>query len=342
MNRHYGVVLIGCGHIGEDHIQDIYYREGITVVGVVDHNLSRAQEFARKYKAQSYATDYREYLSRSDVDIVIIATYVNSHLEILRNCLSAGKHVICEKPIAASLKDGQEFIKLVKSSPCKVIVSYILRCNETYQKAAELIQSGVIGTVKTIRMVQNHHCKDWERYKALLKDCSPIVDCGVHYMDVMQWFTGSEIIGVDGFGTVLDSDLPQGIYNYGVINVRLQNGAVGYYEAGWSKTLASCNIKEFVGDKGRLSITLNAMRSKDVEEGDLIELYRFEGNQYITLNVNAKYKNMWAQFKRLTDMIENNAPAVPDIDEVFSGFKAVMQADAIVRGRLGLQPENRF
>ncbi len=342
MNRYYGVVLIGCGHIGEEHIQDIYYREGITVVGVVDHNLSRAQEFARKYQAQSYNTDYREYLSRGDVDVVIIATYVNSHLEILRDCLGAGKHVICEKPIAASLQDGQEFVRLVKSSPCKVIVSYILRCNETYQKAAELIQSGIIGTVKTMRMVQNHHCKDWGRYKALLKDCSPIVDCGVHYMDVMQWFTGSEIIGVDGFGTVLDNDLPQGAYNYGVINVRLQNGAVGYYEAGWSRMLASCNIKEFVGDKGRLSITLNAMRSKDVEEGDLIEVYRCEGNRYITMNVKAKYKNMWAQFNRLTDMIEDNAPAVPDIDEVFSGFKAVMQADAMVRGKLGVRTENSF
>ncbi len=336
MNRQYGVVLIGCGHIGEEHIADIYYREGITVVGVVDKNLDRAKEFARKYQAKTYAADYKEYLKREDVDIVIIATYVNSHLEILRDCLNAGKHVICEKPITASIEDGLEFVRLVKSSPCKVMVSYILRCNETYQKAAELIQSGVIGNIKTMRMVQNHHCKDWERYKLLLRDCSPIVDCGVHYMDVMQWFTGSEIESVDGFGAILDDDLPQGVYNYGVINVKLKNGAVGYYEAGWSKNLASCNIKEFVGDKGRLSITLNYMRSKDIEEGDLIELYLNEGNQYITININTKYKNMWAQFERLVDMIENNAPAVPNIDEVYSAFDAVMQADSIVRSKLGL------
>lgn len=336
MEKEYGVVLIGCGHIGEEHIRDIYYRDGVKIIGVVDTNIARAKEFARKYQAQSYSTDYKEYLNRSDVDIIIIATYVSSHLQILGDCLSAGKHVICEKPIAATLKEGQEFVRLVKSSPCKVIVAYILRCNETYQKAAALIQAGTIGSIKTMRMVQNHHCKDWERYKALLQDCSPIVDCGVHYMDVMQWFTGSEITEADGFGAVLDDDLPQGIYNYGVINVKLKSGAVGYYEAGWSKMLASCNVKEFIGDKGRLTITLNAMRGKDVEEGDLIELYLDEGNQYITINVNAKYKNMWAQLQRLISMIEHNTPAVPDIDEVYSAFKAVLHADAIVRKKLGI------
>lgn len=334
MNKEYSIVLIGCGHIGEEYLRDIYFRDNIRIAGVVDLNEARAEDFARKYRAESCSTEYRSYLKRDDVDIVIIATYVNSHLSILKECLDNGKHVICEKPIGCNLQEGKEFVRLVKASQCKVLVSYILRYNETYQKAAQLIQSGAIGCVKLMRMVQNHHCKDWTRYKNLLKDCSPIVDCGVHYMDVMQWFTGSKIIDVNGFGTVIDTDLPESEYNYGVINVRLQNGAAGYYEAGWSKTLASSNIKEFIGDKGRLSITLNGFRCKDVEEGDLIELYTYEGNQYQAINIKAKYKNMWAQMQRLIQMIETDAPAVPTIDEVYSAYESVLRADNIVRSRL--------
>lgn len=336
MVKQYGVVLVGCGHIGEEHIRDIYYREGIRIVGVVDLDLRRAQDFARKYGAQSFSTEYEPYLSREEVDIVIIATYANMHLKILKECLQKGKNVICEKPLASTLQEGKEFVELVKASPNKVLVSYILRYNETYRKAAEIIQSGVIGNVKVMRMVQNHHCKDWERYRNLMEDCSPIVDCGVHYMDVMQWFTNSKIVDITGFGNVIDPDLPFGEYNYGVINVRLQNGAIGYYEAGWSKTLSSCNIKEFIGEKGRISIVLNSMRYKDVEEGDLIELYLYENNQYKMINLNSKYKNMWAQMQKLIEMIETDAPAVPTIDEVYSAFETVLCADQVIREKLFL------
>ena len=331
MKKEYGVVLIGCGHIGCQHIQDIYYREQIRIIGVVDINPARAQEFYAKYKAQSWSTDYRDYVARSDVDIVIVATYVSTHLSIVKACLLNKKHVICEKPIGRNMQEGREFVDAVKASNCKVLVSHVLRHNQTYQKVAQLINDGVIGNLTLMRMVQNHHCKDWERYRKLLEDCSPIVDCGVHYMDVMQWFTGSSITKVNGFGSAIDNDLPEGVYNYGLINVQLQNGCMGYYEAGWSKNIASSNLKEFIGLKGRISIILNANRYKDVEEGDLIELYLNKNNEYKTINIKSEYKNMWGQMQKLIEMIEENVPAVPTIDEVFSAFRVVMCADGEIR-----------
>lgn len=141
MKKEYGVVVIGCGHIGRQHIQDIYYREQIHIVGVVDVDPKRAQEFSAMYHADSWSTDYHDYLGRSDVDIVIIATYVNTHLSILNECLLHKKHVICEKPIGRTLQEGKAFVDLVKASDCKVLVAHVLRYNETYRKVAELIQS---------------------------------------------------------------------------------------------------------------------------------------------------------------------------------------------------------
>lgn len=85
----------------------------------------------------------------------------------------------------------------------------------SYIKIRDLIRSGAIGRLKTVRMTQNHHALDWERYRRLLEDCSPILDCGVHYFDVLQWFTGSAITEVMGMGAVVDADLEPGRYNYG-------------------------------------------------------------------------------------------------------------------------------
>ncbi len=109
MKKIYGVVVIGCGYIGCEHLEDIYYRDNVRLVAVVDANEKRAKETAGRYHAAEYGTDYKEFISRQDVDIVIIATYVDSHLTIMEDCVAAGKHVLCEKPVAASREKGELF-----------------------------------------------------------------------------------------------------------------------------------------------------------------------------------------------------------------------------------------
>ena len=74
MKKKYGVMLIGCGHIGEQHIKEIYYRDNIHIVAVADQNLERASAFARRYGASHYGTDYHAFLNHPKLDIVIIAS----------------------------------------------------------------------------------------------------------------------------------------------------------------------------------------------------------------------------------------------------------------------------
>ena len=329
MKKQYGIMLIGCGHIGQQHIEDIYYRDCVQVIAVVDQDPERARSFARRYNALHFGTDYHAFLDDPQLDIAIIATYADSHLSILKDCLGARLHVLCEKPISNNLADGAAFYRLVRSSPhSKVLIAHILRHNHSYQTLARLIQEGAVGQLKLIRMVQNHHCLNWARYKRLMEDCPPIVDCGVHYLDVMQWFSGSRITEVSGISTKIDADAPQD--NYGVINVRLANGCIGYYEAGWSPNTASQNIKEFVGDQGRLTLTLQDFRQENKEEGDLISLYSSRSGEYRTINVPAKYKDMYAQLQALIRMIEEDADPIPPLEDALSAFYTALTAQAAI------------
>lgn len=328
MCKKYGILLIGCGHIGEEHISDIYYRDNVDIVAVVDKRIEVAEGFARRYGARHYGTDYRLYLNE-EVDIVIIATYTDTHYQILCDCLDAGKHVLCEKPIAKDLESGLQFYRRVKKADTKVLIAHILRHNKSYQRIAEMIQEGVIGELKVIRMVQNHHTINWERYKCLLRDCTPLVDCGVHYIDVMQWFTKSQVCEVRGMSCKIDEDSPNN--NYGMMQVKLRNGCIGYYEAGWSKNTASHNLKEFVGTKGRITLELMENRFSNKEEGDRILLYNSETGEYKTINCNGKYKDMYAQLCTLIDMIETGREPNPTIDEVFSAFYVTMEAERAIR-----------
>ena len=327
----YGVAVFGCAHIGCQHLQDIYYRDRIRLVGVVDVDPVRAALCKRMYGAESCGTDYRPYLQRDDVQIVVIATYTDTHLPILQQALAAGKHVLCEKPVGTDMEQCRAFLQAVRSTDRKVLVGHILRYNETYRRAADLIRSGLIGQVKVIRMVQNHHSLNWGRYKRLLQDATPVLDCGVHYFDVMQWFTGSRIIGVRAFGTRIDQDLTEQQINYTMATVRLENGAVGYYEAGWSPAMNSSNLKEVVGDKGTLQIVLNPYRNTNVEEGDLIWVHLRESDEYREINLNTPYRNMWGEMQHLIRMIEEDIPPCPTHEEIYEVFRVAFEAQRQVR-----------
>jgi len=327
----YGVLLIGCGHIGMEHLLAIHHRENIRVEAVVDINEAAAKAAAVRCGVANWGTDYRPYLESERVDIVIIATYTDTHLPILRDCLAHHKHVLCEKPIGGTPEAGKEFIQLAMAAKEKVLVGHILRHNASYRKIRELIRSGAIGQLRLARMSQNHHALDWERHCRLLTDCCPVVDCGVHYFDLMQWFTDSRITEVSGFQTKTQDDVPR--ENYNLVSFRMENGCAGFYEVGWGQNMRTCNLKEFVGTKGRITLQMRADRGEDTEEGDRITVYHSDTGVYETVNVQALYKDMNAQLQTLIAMIETDAPGNPTLEDVWSAFRVTLAAEqAILTG----------
>lgn len=327
--------MIGCGRIGRQHIESLYQRtDEAHIVATVDSDAGRAEEFARLYGAETYGTDYRVFLTDPRVDIVIIATYTDTHLPILRECIAHGKHVICEKPVAVDLAGAREFVRLVKSSDCKVSVSHVLRYNQSYRTIKELIDSGEIGELRMVRMNQSHRAGEeghpWDRFLRLMEDCSPLVDCGVHYADVIRWFADSPIVAVGGVSSKLDDDAP--IDNYQIMTMELANGCRGYYEVGWSRNLSSNNDKDFIGTKGHISLTMAANRTDGVKDKDLLRIcYGDPEKPDRQLDIPSIYKDMHRQFCNLVDMIENGGEGAVPTDAVFDAFRAVMLAMRAIR-----------
>lgn len=331
--KQYNVALIGCGQMGAAHLDDIYYKENVKITYVCDLDPERTALFKRKYNAENEIWDFHECIAKEDVDIVIAATYPSTHLSILKECITHKKHLICEKPITANLTDGEEFVKLVKENPdVKVLIGHILRHNETYNKVYEMIKNDAIGFPVIMRMAQNHHTMNWQKYLNLIKETSPIIDCGVHYIDVMRWFTGAEITSVSGVGLRTDEDVPEDKFNYGIMTVKLSDGSVGYYEAGWANTMSSDNLKEFIGPKGRIKLVYRKDRQTHQEEGDLIEYYKYPERTYQLINIDSKRKPTGRQLDCLIDMIETNSEANPTIDDVWKSFEVAAKADRIIRG----------
>jgi len=339
----YKIGLIGCGYMGQAHLIDSFSRENICIYGVCDLNRKRAEEMGRRYHVKKVYDTAGELIADPEIDIVIIATYPSTHLPLLKLCLENKKHVLCEKPITDNLADGLEFVKLVKENrECKVLVGHILRHNDTYIKVKEMLDEGLIGKPLIMRMVQNHNTLgNWEKHRALIEETSPIIDCGVHYIDVMRWFTGEEVTQVDGVGTATESDLSKGKYNYGMINVMLSGGSVCFYEAGWGNSLETDNTKEFIGPLGRIKITYQRERAEHKEDGNLISIYKYAERTTEYINVPFDEKPTGAELEHLIEMIEKNIPANPMIDDVYRSFEIVCEADKKITEKLLKRTEQR-
>jgi predicted dehydrogenase len=200
--------------------------------------------------------DYEKALIELNPDAVCISTYPDTHYPFAKMALEAGCHVFTEKPLAESAEQCRELVELARSKKKALAVGYILRQHPSWIKFVEVAKTLGKPLVMRMNLNQQSYGKNWETHKSLLSSISPIVDCGVHYVDVMCQMTESSPTRVSGLGTQLTDELPAGKVNYGHLQVSFDDGSVGWYEAGWGPMMSETAffIKDVVGPLGSASI----------------------------------------------------------------------------------------
>ena len=125
-----------------------------------------------------------------------------------------------------------------------------------------------MGSPLVFRMNLNQQSQGymWNVHRNLMKSLSPIVDCGVHYIDVMCQMTDAKPTFVSAIGARLTNDIPVDNYNYGQLQLRFDDGSVGWYEAGWGPMMSQTAffVKDVIGPKGAVSIVAH----EAVKEGN--------------------------------------------------------------------------
>lgn len=205
-------------------------------------------------------SDFSAALAATRPDAVCISTYAETHAEYAIKAMEAGAHVFLEKPVADNLADCERVIAAAKRLGRKLVVGYILHVHPSWQKFTELAQT--LGKPLVMRMNLNQQSSgaNWETHKNLLRTTSPIVDCGVHYVDVMCRMTGSRPVSVNGIGARLSDEIAADQINYGHLQVTFADGSIGWYEAGWGPMMSETAffVKDVIGPKGCVSIVAKA------------------------------------------------------------------------------------
>ena len=276
------VLVVGCGHMGTSHARA--YRalaSDFEIVGLVARTPASRQKLNAEFgHACAEFSDYHEALQRTRPDAVCISTYPDTHAAYALAALEAGAHVFLEKPVAETIADCERVIAAARARNRKLVVGYILHVHPSWQKFTELAQT--LGKPLVMRMNLNQQSSgaNWETHKNLLRSMSPIVDCGVHYVDVMCRMTGARPVRVSGIGARLTDEIVPHQVNYGQLQVTFSDGSVGWYEAGWGPMMSETAffVKDVIGPKGCVSIVAKdaaaAGKSADVDSHSRTESLR--------------------------------------------------------------------
>ncbi|MFS4415474.1 Gfo/Idh/MocA family protein [Maribacter sp. 2307ULW6-5] len=259
------VLVVGCGNMGSSHARAYNRLDGFDLVGLVSRTPESREKLAADLGGCPTYADYETALALTKPDAVSINTYPDTHAAYVRAALNANAHVFVEKPLALTVESAASLVALAKQRNKKMVVGYILRVHPAWAKFVEVARS--LGKPLVMRMNLNQQSSGaaWHTHKQLMRSMSPIVDCGVHYVDIMCLMTQSEPVSVSAIGARLSDDIDPEMYNYGQLQVRFKDGSVGWYEAGWGPMMSETAffVKDVIGPKGAVSITDEAKGDSD-------------------------------------------------------------------------------
>ena len=259
------VLVAGLGNMGQSHALAYHKDPRFQIVGLVNRT---ARDLPEELQAYPLFTDYARALAETTPDLVCVATYSDSHADYAVAAMEAGAHVFVEKPLATTVADAERVVEAARRLNRKLVVGYILRHHPSWQRL--IAEARTLGGPYVFRLNLNQQSSGptWEVHKALMQTTSPIVDCGVHYVDVMLQITDAAPVEVRGMGLRLSEEIAPDMYNYGHFQVLFEDGSCGWYEAGWGPMMSDTAffVKDVVSPRGAVSIRMpQDARSDDID-----------------------------------------------------------------------------
>jgi len=250
------VLIIGCGNMGTSHALAYLTLPGFKICGIVSTGNSKNILNEKLGGGYKLFNDVDDALNATKPDAVCISTYPDTHESIAVKALEYGCHVFIEKPLADSVEGAKRVAETAKKMNRKLVVGYILRHHPSWERFIELSHQLGKPLVMRMNLNQQSHGHTWATHLNLMKSLSPIVDCGVHYLDVMCQMTQSKPVQVYAIGARLTNEIPSNNYNYGQLQIRFEDGSVGWYEAGWGPMISETAyfVKDVIGPNGSVSI----------------------------------------------------------------------------------------
>jgi predicted dehydrogenase len=263
--------------MGASHALGYSKLPGFEIVGfVVAKNVERAKKLAADLKLSiPVYTDYYKAMQELTPDVVSINTYPATHAEFSIHAMKQGCHIFMEKPIARTVEEAEEVARVFAETKAKLVIGYILRVHPAWTRFIELAQTLGNPLIMRMNLNQQSYGHEWEVHKTFISNMPPLVDCGVHYVDVMCQMTRAKPKIVQGIAARVSEEVEPDKHNYGALQVVFDDDSVGWYEVGWGPMMSTVAffVKDVIGPKGCVSIDkdLSSVDPSDVSKHTTVD-----------------------------------------------------------------------
>ncbi len=216
---------MGCGVVaGYGHLPALKASQELELVSVFDPDEKRLQSAQERFSVPKAFADTDEFF-QSGIEAVVLASPAPCHYQNVMDSIRFGKHVLCEKPLAQSEDEAQAMVQEMQKAGLMLFTAYCYRFSSPCLKIKELLEQNAVGTVRSLRLVYIWNCHgryetapdggrvEQARRVGRMLEGGPLVDCGVHQIDLSRWWLGSEVVAQHSFGAwVEDYEAPDHHY----------------------------------------------------------------------------------------------------------------------------------
>jgi UDP-N-acetylglucosamine 3-dehydrogenase len=230
------------------------------VVAIADVNEHLVNQLAQEYGISKVFTDWKEIISDPEINAVCVATPNFLHAEMAIAALKAGKHVLVEKPMAVSWQDVREMVQNATDSKLVLMVNHSFRYNPIYEKAREIILSGLLGEIYSIRGRFSYAGPEhWTGSKTTwfldqkIAGGGALFDAGIHAVDLIRFLVGKPVVQVGSLLGTLEKKIQA--EDNSVTLMKFGDGSLGTMEASWT-TRPGEIVTTIYGSEGNMLVDM--------------------------------------------------------------------------------------
>ncbi len=336
------VGIIGCGKVAQTrHLPEYRENSKANISAVFDLDNNRAKKIAAQYKTVA-CDSYQDIINNPEIDAVSICVRNIDHCKITIDALNAGKHVLCEKPMAVTLEECIYMVETAKKNNRFLMIDQNQRLTSAHQKARELVISGTIGRILSFKTCFGHSGpeswtvdnKDVWFFDKNRSAFGVMADLGIHKTDLIQFLTGQKVSQVMACFDTLDKQAKNGkridVEDHAICIYRMSEGTVGTMTASWNYYGEEDNSTILYGTEGIMKIYSNPQYAIEIVDKNsnkiLFDIDKIQTNQHQT---NSGVIDLWI------DCLEENRP--PDIsgESVLNAMQAIFAAiESATSGKL--------
>ena len=251
--------IIGSGRAGMIHARNFHYKiPQAEVIAISDMCVETAKSASVELDGIPYYCDYLEAIEKSGANAVVIATPTKYHCEIAVAAAKRGLHIFCEKPMAMDTYECEQMIRVAKENNVILQIGFMRRSFKDFIHAKEMIDSGAIGKIVTIRSLTRGPSTPHEWMYDIRKSNGPLAEVNSHDIDALRWFSESEPESVYALGgnyrcPDAKNKYPD-FYDTVVMNIKMKNGVIGCIEGAQGVGYGYDARMEILGTKGMITV----------------------------------------------------------------------------------------